>query len=54
VSLSEGLPSAEGECGRLVPFLSSIASESKAGERNPKLEKEECEMIISAEQRRYL
>jgi hypothetical protein len=35
-SLGEGLPSAEGEHGRLVHLLSSIASKSRAGERNPK------------------
>jgi hypothetical protein len=30
VSLGEGVPSAEGERGRLVPFLSFIANESRA------------------------
>jgi hypothetical protein len=48
-SLGEGLPSVEGEHGHLVPLLSSIASKLRAGERNPKRKKEECEMIISAE-----
>jgi hypothetical protein len=54
VSLGEGLLSVEGEHGRLVPFLSSIASELRVGERNAKREKEECKMIISVEQRTYL
>jgi hypothetical protein len=50
-SLGEGLNSAEGVRGRLVPLLYSIASELRVGERNPKREKERYEMIISAEWR---
>jgi hypothetical protein len=37
-SLGEGLPSAEGQHGRLVPLLSSIESKLRVGERNPKQE----------------
>jgi hypothetical protein len=44
--LGEGLPSIEGERGRMVPLLSSIASELRAGERNPKREKKGCEIDI--------
>jgi hypothetical protein len=52
-SLGEGLPSTEGERRHLVPHLSSIASKSRAEERNPKREKE-CEMAPNVERRRYL
>jgi hypothetical protein len=38
VSLGEGLPSTEGEHGRLVPFFSSITSKLRAGKRNTKRE----------------
>jgi hypothetical protein len=37
-SLGEGLPSAEGERGCLVPLLSSIDSKPRVGKRNPKQE----------------
>jgi hypothetical protein len=53
-SLGEGLPSAKGECGRIVPLLSSIARELRTGERNPKQKKEEFEMGISTQRMRYL
>jgi hypothetical protein len=35
-SLGDGLPSAEGHRGRLVPLLSSIASKPRARKGNPK------------------
>jgi hypothetical protein len=53
-SLGGGLPSAEGEHSYLLPLLSSIANKLRAGERSPKREKEECEVVPSGEWRRYL
>jgi hypothetical protein len=44
VSLGEGLPSTEGEHGRLVPFFSSITSKPRAGKRNTKREGTKKEM----------
>jgi hypothetical protein len=53
-SLDEGLPLTEGERGRFVPLLSSIASKPRAEKGNLKREKEEYEMVIGARQKAYL
>jgi hypothetical protein len=52
-SLATGLPSAEGECSRLMPLLPSMVRKQRTREGNPKQEKE-CEMVPSGERRRYL
>jgi hypothetical protein len=52
VSLGDGLPLGEGERERLLPLLSSIASEPGARGLNPKQKKRrkgECEMVINTE-----
>jgi hypothetical protein len=51
----DGIPSLEGERVRLVPLLSSIYCKWRTRKVNPSQErKENCEMVISARQSRYL
>jgi hypothetical protein len=47
-SLGDVLHSLEGEHERLMPLLSSIATETRARKEDPERKKEECETVISA------